>query len=162
MFVWSLRLFPAQRENKVLRGGSPDVAPSVFFIGSDVGDRAWTQSGFAVEDGDLKRTGLDHDHLFVHVVMRRMRRSAGSEFRHVKFDRNAGVIDPVEDRTGVVSAIGAHREVFKTIRLGWQRSVFCLGSGGRCEGGKEEAQISARIAHETSVHPADAKPLDLL
>jgi len=94
---------------------------------------------------------MDHDHLFVAMAMRRMRRLAGSQFGHVKLDGEPGVRFPLEDGTRAVHAARMDGKVLEAVSIRAQGLVLWRAlTGGTCRrmnrsecGGKQKMQISA-------------------
>src|SRR5262249_58734131 len=84
-------LLLAQSENKIVGASGPHIAPAVLFTRRDVGYRARPQRSGPPGDRHFERALMDHDHLFVHVVVRRMRRLAWPQLGHVQIDRESGV-----------------------------------------------------------------------
>src|SRR5437879_12443256 len=66
-------LVPPQRDHPILGVRTSHVAPAVLFIGSDKPHRTRTQIDTLSGDGDLERPFAHQHHLFVRVMMRRMR-----------------------------------------------------------------------------------------
>ena len=125
----------AQSQNKIVGGPGPHIAPAMLFIRSDVGYRARSQRSGSPRDGHFERALMDHDHLFVHVVVGRMRRLAGTQLGHVQIDRESGVRGPIQDGALAVRSIYLDRKVRIGIRLGRQRRS--LRRGLNCsQGGK--------------------------
>src|SRR5260221_2843390 len=120
-------LLLAQSQNKIVGGPCPHIAPAVLFTGRDVGYRARSQRSRAPRDGHFERALMDHDHLFVHMVVGRMRRLARPQLGHVQIDQEPGVRGPIEDRALAVRPVYLDRKVRTGIRLGRQRPSLRRG-----------------------------------
>ena len=76
---------------KYVSWAGADVFPAVQIVGADISDRTGSDAGAFAQDSDFERAFLQHDHLFVDVLMGRMRHLAGRKSRDVQFDRQSGV-----------------------------------------------------------------------
>jgi len=58
---------------------------------------------------EIHRAFENHEHLFMHMTVRRMRRRAGRQFGFVDFQGEAGVQLAIQNRARLVEAAGAAR-----------------------------------------------------
>src|ERR1017187_10271278 len=154
LFRWETSLYvrsarnsiPSDGEDEIMRANAPGVVPAVLFVGGDVCDGTRSQFGAAARDGHFHSPFADEDHLFVDMVMRRMRRAAWRQLRLMQLDPPSGVRFAIEHRPELIRPAGLHRDLVEAVGLGRQGGVLRAGLGG-CENGEQQAQISARIFH---------------
>src|SRR6476469_4786183 len=98
-------LFSADGDNEVLRGRGAGVADAVELAGVDKGGGARTDLRGLAGDGDGERALHHEEELFVHVLMGRMRGTAGSQRGLVDFEMIVRVRGAVKDSAGDVGAV---------------------------------------------------------
>src|SRR6185369_15537696 len=104
--------------------------------------------------GRIEHAGLQQEHLFVNMTMRRVRRSTGGKLRHVHLHAESAVRFSVEH--GVALAVGAFLggQVFKLVALRGE-ALRTLRGGQRGEKKREVASVHR-------ITPCDASPILLL
>ena len=107
-----------------MRAVGAHIAPAVLFARRHVRYRTRTQIGAAPGDRHFERSLPDHDHFFVDVMVRRMRRQTRSELGQVQLDRKCGMRFALEDGARPVRPRGADRQIRKRIGLRQQRRVL--------------------------------------
>ncbi len=138
------RVVAAESEHEVERPSGAHIAPAVMVVRSHERRRARAESGGAAGNGDFERPFVDHDHLFVDMAMRRMRRLAGSQLGHMQLDGEPGVRFALEDGPRTIRAARVNGKVLEAvgIRSQWRALRRALAGGiGRSihgsQGGRE-------------------------
>ncbi len=98
---------PAKREDVVAGARFAGVTPTVFDIGFDVGHGTGAERGDFAAKGDFENALVDDDHLFVDVLVGRVRSEARPEFGLMHFDTETGVRLAIKDGAGFILAVAA-------------------------------------------------------
>src|SRR5205807_1897846 len=89
----------------------------------------------------------DRQHLFMRMVMWRMRLLAGSQFSFVNLDGEARVRRAVTDGPCNVRSGGARRQVFKPMSEGSNGGALCLHARCDGQGRQHSGKLSACAIH---------------
>src|ERR1035441_2388760 len=88
--------FAPQRHHEILRPLRPRILPPVLLVGVDAYHAPCRDARDLAYDGHIQQSRWQHDALFVHVVMRGVRRLPRPEFGDVYVHRKSGVVLAVE------------------------------------------------------------------
>lgn len=113
----------------------------MLLVGCDIRDAARPDSGGFSRYGDLKRALVYHDHLFVDVMVRRMRAFARAKLGDVQLDGNAGMSFSAEHRP----RFAMKRKILELVNFRGQRRILRRSVSRQRR--KQQAKISPGIIH---------------
>jgi len=130
-----------------LGGDVAYVFPAMLFVGGDIDHGAGAHVGDGAFDVDFELAGLDENHFFPFMVMRRVGHLARGELGYVEVDGVAFVGSAIEDLAGFVVGfwVDVYWEIFEVVGFGGELGFWLLGL--REEGWQKDAEFSACVIH---------------
>ena len=108
---------PVDGQHKILGVVIAHIAYSMLIVGSDKSHRTRSRFGALSLDGDLQRALPDEKHLFMRVVVGRVRPIARSQVRFVDLDSAVLMREPVKNRTRSIGFAMMHGQLGKFLNF---------------------------------------------